>query len=407
MTVGNPALHARRPRRLDTVSIAVATVVAQAATALVMVIVARRAGPDAFGVFAAVYAFGLGAGALLDFGSSARMARELARGNGAEEFRSWYVRKLVLVSPAALAVAVSCFVYGNGAIGAAASAALGGQAGTYVAALGAMAAARGLSRPVFAVWALAVGNLVVLAVAVLCPAGSTVLGVALASCLSWVATAAVCLAVVWPRIAGGVQRSRGNPWAGSAPFGVTAFVGLAQAGHIALVSAAAGHSAAGSAAAVTRWVLPITLLSTSFATDAFPRFAAADSTAAALRHLRSGLPWFVAGVGFAGATWALAPDLTDRLLGGQYQGAAAALRVGAVGAVAAAGAQPLSSFLQGRGHERVVAWVAVVSTLVTLPAVYVGARLAGAPGLAWGQLPVLWAVFALYGWQVRQISRRS
>ncbi len=350
---------------------------AQVITGLALIITARRTAVDEFGAFAAGYAISLILGGILDFGSSQRMTRTLAKNAERDSFRSWLVRRSLFQAPVVLLAVAFIEVTISPGPSAVVSLLLGMQALTYTVSLGALSAVRATISPAIASWLAAAGNVVLLIAAVASPPGRIFMAVAAAAAVSWLISAIAGLALTRTQVGGRPWRAR-NPWAGSLSFGLAAVAYFESAMHVPLLAVAGTSADAGTAAAVQRWTMPLVLLSSAYSLQIFPDVSAAPDDATALRLLRS--VWFpvVAGVFLGLGVFVLAPELVQLLLGSSYESSVIVLRLYVIAAIPVLLAQPLSVLLQARGAEDVVAATSIALGLVSLLGVVALASVWGA-----------------------------
>jgi len=349
-----------------TALVALASAVGQAATGLAFIVIARRTSPSVFGPFAAIYSISVVAGGLRDFGSSQRVSRDLARTRDTGELGSWLARRSLpqaIVTLVLAGVLVRLKPIPDGTI---ATVILAGQGITFSVALAFTAAVRAVRSPQLAAWQVAVGNSLLLVVAIVAPADNLFVWCSAAATSSWILTS--CLSA-WSLRPGGSlfrRKSTGNPWHDSAGFGAYAIAtGLLALG-VPIVKVIAGNEAAGNLAAVSRWIQPLILLSLSYSAFMFPRFATYATDREAIRHLRSAIPVFVTAIIASVAVVALAPTLVHLILGPDYLGAVNVLRLSAVAVIPAILSQPLASLLQARGDDKFVGKVGVATSIGAL-----------------------------------------
>lgn len=350
----------------------------QGVMGLAFIVIARRLGPEVFGSFAAAYALTLVVGGLLDFGSGQRMTRDLSQGLLRSEFTAWLIKRTAFQLPVALAFSIGLALFFDSLPGLLVPLCLGSQALTYPLSTGAGVAVRALRSPALAAWFAAFGNLTVLGAAVWVSDDRLLGAVAVASTGSWLLTAGLSLATTRRLITHRPLSTKRNPWKGCVPFGVSGLAYASPGLYIGLIAVGAGPAQAGLAAAVQKWIQPITLIPNGFSTQMFPAFAAAPTDQDALQALRSLRR--VAWVAFASVAVLVvfAPQLTQGLLGVAYADTTLILRMYALSILPVILSQPLSTFLQARGHEQIVARTSMSLALVSLPAVYVLSLFVGA-----------------------------
>jgi O-antigen/teichoic acid export membrane protein len=349
-----------------TAFIALASAIGQALTGLAFIVIARRTSPSVFGPFAATYSISIVAGGLMDFGSSQRMTRDLARTKDLGDLGSWLARRTGPQAVTTLALAIALLYLNPIPNASTATVILAMQAVTFSIALAFAGAVRAVRSPQLAAWHVAAGNSLLLTVALAAPREHFFLWCAGAASASWLLSSG--LGAVSLRNSGSLflRRSSGNPWINSAGLGAYGFAtGLLALG-VPVVTVIAGDQAAGNLAAVSRWVQPLVLLSLSYSAFMFPRFASYATDQEAIRHVRSAIPVVALAVVASGAMVALAPTLVRLLLGSDYVGAVNILRLSAVAVIPSILGQPLASLLQARGDDRFVGILGVTTSVGAL-----------------------------------------
>jgi O-antigen/teichoic acid export membrane protein len=148
-----------------------------------------------------------------------------------------------------------------------------------------------------------------------------------------------------------------------------------------LVSYFAGPAQAGFYAAAGRTTGPLRLLTTSLASVFLP--AAASGGRTGVRRLASvSLLVALATAGFYGVLIAFSPWIVQVLLGDAYMGAVLPLQIVLCGLPFAALASLYGSLLQGVGQQGFAARIAVITTALCLFGCVIGAAVAGANGAA-------------------------
>lgn len=338
----------------------------QLANGLTFVVLARRLGPEEFGVFAALYTAGLFLGGLLDFGSSQMMTRDLAQGSARDTFKSWLLRRTAAqLLPVALATAIALVAVGGGA-GTWTVVSLVSQGVSYPVALAWSAAVRALRSPALGTGLISAGNLLPLGAAAVAPAESIAGVAAIAVSASWLVTALSCWLVVRARLPGRSIPSHGNPWSGSFGFGLFGLAVASASLQVPLIGIVSGAAAAGELAAVSRWTQPVWLIASALAIQAFPGIAAAGSDRDAWLILRSAVPLASIGLGVAGAIVLAAPLLVNVLLGSAFDESVDLLRLLAIATAPVLVNQLVATFLQARGREREVALMTALAVILIL-----------------------------------------
>ncbi|OUE09004.1 colanic acid exporter [Clavibacter michiganensis] len=169
----------------------------------------------------------------------------------------------------------------------------------------------------------------------------------------------------------------------SYPYWIDSVASQARNLDVAFTSIVAGSAQAGFYAASARLTNPLRILPNSLATILLPAASRRDSTSI------GGLLKLVllATAGFAvlyGTGAALVPWAVPVFLGSDYSGAIVALQVTCFGLVFASAASLLSTLLLGIGRKHFVAGTAVLSTVLCLVCVLIGALTMGAVGAALG-----------------------
>ncbi|MBT2534313.1 polysaccharide biosynthesis C-terminal domain-containing protein [Arthrobacter sp. ISL-48] len=150
-----------------------------------------------------------------------------------------------------------------------------------------------------------------------------------------------------------------NPWKGSRHFGLSSAAVSAQTLDISIMDFIAGPAAAGLYGAVNRWTQPMSLLAGAFTTASTPIVAQAATWKDAWPKVKRSA-WLVLGAVFMCVAVAyLADPLVIILVGPEYADAGKVLQFLALGTIGAVLNQPLASFLQSLGRDR------IVSTIVT------------------------------------------
>lgn len=173
-----------------------------------------------------------------------------------------------------------------------------------------------------------------------------------------------------------------SPWRDAHYFGLTVVANSSQALDLTLLSAVAGSTAAGVYGAVNRWTQPMSLLAGAFSSALAPYAARNSDLRVIWAEVRRAIWMPLAAIGLALAVFALAPLVVGVLLGGAYEGSAAALQVLALVVIPSIVCQPLVVILQALRHDRYVAIVMLIAALGQLVLVVWFGRTAGALGAA-------------------------
>ncbi|WP_455835204.1 oligosaccharide flippase family protein [Pseudarthrobacter siccitolerans] len=154
---------------------------------------------------------------------------------------------------------------------------------------------------------------------------------------------------------------------------------------VAVVTAVAGLSQAGYYAAASRVTSPLRIVSTSLATVLLPMASrGGPRDIKRLMALSAAVVLVMAVVYSVGA--AIMPWIVTTFLTDAYLGAVTPLRIVLIGLCFAAAASLLGALLQGIGFQLYVAHTAVVTTIVCLLSAAFGAAVSGASGAAYALL---------------------
>ncbi|MFF1881321.1 lipopolysaccharide biosynthesis protein [Pseudarthrobacter sp. NPDC058196] len=173
-----------------------------------------------------------------------------------------------------------------------------------------------------------------------------------------------------------------NPWLAAGHYGLSNVAFSAQSLDTPIMTAVSGASTAGVYGAVARWTQPMGLLANAFSSAAAPHMARAETTAAAWNHIKRSVWLPATAVLTCIIIAATAPFLVNVLIGNQYEESVHVLQVLALGTIPAIVNQPLFVFLQARGLDKSVAFLATSVVFVQLALVAVLASVLGALGAA-------------------------
>ncbi len=350
--------------------------------ALMLVLLARWAGPAGFGIVAAVVGVLLFVGIFADFGLSGLLLREHSRG-APDGLPAEAILRLNLLTSALLTVVVGVGLVGY---------ALASGRPTLLALLPlavwiaaekngdvwlSLATAAGRSHLATASILIRRGVALLLFVALARVVDLTLayaLGVALGAVLAnlVIRTRLPFTRTVRPVARGVVARAA---W----PFFLHSFATLVRNVDVAVVAAAAGPVAAGIYAVPSRLTTPLRMLPATLG-PLIVRAAAQGSVTALRAITRVSVLVTGAMVGVLVLLAVAADPLVTLALGGAYAAAVLPLRVICVGLVFAFGVSLQTGFLQGRGRERVVGRIGLVVAVLIVVGLAVGARVAGPLG---------------------------
>lgn len=186
-----------------------------------------------------------------------------------------------------------------------------------------------------------------------------------------------------------------NPWEGSRHYGLSSAAASAQTLDISILNAIAGPAAAGLYGAVNRWTQPMSLLAGAFTTSTSPVVAQAASWKRAWPKVRRSA-WLILGaVLMCVAVAFLANPMVTTLVGPEYDGAGDLLRILALGTVGAVLNQPLASFLQSLGRDKIVSAIVFSGVAVQLVLVALLSLQYGAYGASLAYCVLQFLIFSL------------
>ena len=364
--------------------LAAATGISQIVLAGMFVVAARLSSPAEFGLIGTAYALSLVGASVVDFGTNALWTRELVASRmTTDDLRARACGKLSVALIVAGVMIVVLHLALPGSVLALAGPLLVGTTVAQTAQVPLRARLRSdLVGVVTVVDRLAA--LVVFGCSLFIPGVDVVVALAIALCCGLALDA--FLALRFDHAPQRLVRPR-NPYSGARHYGLMTLALNAQSLDIVAIGALGGPIAAGLFAAVNRWTSAMGLLVTAFSSATTPFVASAGSLRKALPQLKAAL-WMPCGAVLCCVVMALtAPWAVELLLGAQYSGSAAVLQILALGVIPAVAAQPLATYLQALGHDRIVG--------ATLSVVIVVQLLGVAGASAWGSVTDVAAMVAL------------
>lgn len=353
---------------------------AQVASAVTFVILARALGIEQFGILATLYGIALFLSIVVEFGAGSYATRELSVGRNAWNFPGQFrVRQLITALVIGVSGILIIFLPT-------------GKEYVLTISLGFLTAhARFLGSPIRA--ALHMGRLaavsamekiaVLAMVLVLAATGhlSTTLFFLVAAVAGLLSC--VLLRASWsPRFVAAVRNKRAkkyvNPFSGLLHLGLSSLAIGVQSLDSAAVAIIAGPFAAGVYAAVGRWTQPLGLVTQAVTQSAYAEMAGMRRHKDALNSLRVNL-WLLSVTSIPlVVVFILADSLTLLLLGPEYADSSAVLRV-LIGAVLFGVINsPLAALLQARGDEAFASKLFLVAMPVQLCLMCFLASLGGA-----------------------------
>lgn len=354
--------------------------------ALLLILLARDAGPADFGMFSAVFSSATIIQTLAGFGVSTLIIRERAKSKDSE----------LLVGGLALTIPIGSILFITLLL--------------ILVTLGVLIDVRFLYLAPLAVWAacerhadtwlgLAIAdgdayvntvNVISRRVIALC-AYTLLVGVlhpllafALCQCVASVVSAVTVHRFVGRRITLTCESASAKKvFSASLPFWVNSLGTQARNLDVAVVTGVAGLTQAGLYAAASRVTSPLRIVSTSLATVLLPMASSGRKRdIVRLLGLSAGVVGVMAVIYLLGAL--NMPWIVEVLLTESYAQAVAPLQIVLLGLCFAAGASLLSALLQGVGSQAYVARTAVTTTIFCLVSVGIGASMWGAVGASWG-----------------------
>lgn len=186
-------------------------------------------------------------------------------------------------------------------------------------------------------------------------------------------------------------------WRTSYSFGMVGLSTQILRADVAIVSSVSGPFAAGVYAAPARLTALLTVIPASFSAAIFPRIARSASTGASRRpELVSAAGMLALMVLILGAAALAAPIVVPLLLSQAYVASVGVVRVILLVALINSANQPLLVLLQAAGLEHYAGRVVMVTVVIGLLAIAVGARVGGATGAATGALLMQLLQLALF-----------
>jgi O-antigen/teichoic acid export membrane protein len=335
---------------------------AQVLVAVLYILTARSMQPDEYGLVVTAIALGLAGAGFVDLGASSYWIREVASGRGTQELLNSKMGTRILIAStvAALLIVVAAMTDPHFI----ATGVLLLSTTTVITMLVPLRAAR---RATMVGWLTVLGR----TVAIIAFFGLLAFGVEPGRAL-WISMAIgdLCLVVyivlfersqLWPTF-----HKRSNPWAGAKWYSLSTLSGSAQLLDLPIVGLCGGASAAGIYGGVNRWIQPMVLTVSAFASAAAP-FLAAVGDPRTLRRQILRASWILAaaivlsiGVIFA------APWLVVVLLGDAFASSAPVLQWLAGAMILNTIAQPLIVALQSRRFDHLAAIILLGSVGVQL-----------------------------------------
>ncbi|WP_211879769.1 glycosyltransferase [Pseudarthrobacter albicanus] len=377
-----PPRARRKSVGFQAIALAASTGTAQLVVALLYIWSARSAGPESFGVLVASIGIGTAAVGFLDFGTNSYWSREVAIGRMSLDLLGRRIAsKIVFAAMLATAWVLICLWFIPGTFLWIASP----IAFSSLLNQSFQVSLRGIARGDLVSFSILSDRLVALLAF-----GAMVLGgVSIIDCL-WLS---LTLGSLWAAVSGWLLTPAGarpllrldlttNPWKSAGHYGLANVAFSAQSLDTPIMTVFGGPTAAGIYAAVARWTQPMGMLANAFSSAAAPHMARATTGVEAWHHVKRSI-WLPAAAILACLCIAVAsPILVLLLIGGAYGDSAAVLQILALGTIPAIANQPLFVFLQARGLDKPVSFLAMINVVVQLGLVAILSAYMGAIGAA-------------------------
>ncbi len=351
----------QRTLSFQAIALTASTALAQVATAVMYVLAARFSDPADFGRTATAIGIGLAISGYLDFGTSSLWVRDLAsKRTSMATISHRAMSRIYLGTAAALVLIVlSLLVPALSTLWVAAPIALAQLI---------RAASPVPLRAVARADTVSIGIVAERLMALLVMLGLIGVGVASFAAL-WIAlVAGAALATLLTRVLTPAELRYDltalkpvSPYTDALHYGLYGVGSSSQSLDLAVLGGVAGAGATGVYGAVSRWTQPMGLLASAFSSASAPIVARAGSAREAVRALRPG-SWLL-GLALLGCVVVvcIAPVLVPLLVGTKYRDAIPVLQLLAIGTIPAVLNQPLATFLQSIGHDRLMAWLLLAS----------------------------------------------
>jgi len=397
----------QRSQLRDTFTILVSSGVSQGFIAVLYLLAARHVGPTAFGSALVILSVGNFLSTIVDFGQNSFLLRELA----ASRVKSQQVVHQIFSKNIVVMLVASFFgliVYASSS-----NAMLSATSWLYVVLLSLETTAQSILR-----WTGGAGKF---SLSIVCDKGASVLIYVLVLAANfkseiWIPVALTVGSLVGLLVAiflhPGKLRLRTESFSAreavryitsAKSFGFYGFAIALQGLDTLALRLVAGPEATGIYAAVSRWIMPLTLIAGAYSAATYPRFAAAKDDSSARVLLRSGIKFWIGSLFLVACVIAAAPWLVSTLLGVEYSKSVITLRVLSAAMVFAIANQPLAVFLQARGQEKQVAWSVgggiMLQILLTLALGYFLGAVGGAYAWLFGQV----IIFTLLAGNLRKL----
>jgi len=396
-----------QPRSIGSQAIvlAAATGVAQVIVAVMYIVAARIAGPADYGLTIAAIAVGTALVGYADFGTNSLWVRDLANGGLDVRALSSRARGKLLVATVGGLVLLVGLLFTPFAYYWIAVPILLSQLLRQTSVVPLRAAAQSGRVALVAVAERVLGLVVLVGLFAVGVAAESALWMALTAGSLFASGLARRLTPPSLRFAIGPRLRPSSPYVGARHYGLFTIGVSSQSLDLALLSGVGGAAAAGLYGAVNRWTQPMGLLANAFSTAAIPFVAKSPDTRAALRAVSRGA-WLL-GLAIAACVIVFfsAPWIVPILVGNQYVGAVSVLQILALGTIPGILNQPLATFLQAIGRDRVVSFVVMGSVVLQLGLILLLAGPFGALGAAGSMLIVQTTLLFLLGLVVVWVSK--
>ncbi|MCU6479907.1 lipopolysaccharide biosynthesis protein [Arthrobacter sp. A2-55] len=355
-----------RSLSFQSVALAAAAAVAQLLVALIFVLAARGTDPESLGRVVSMIAIGVTLAGIIDFGSNARITRDIARGDQSHQSisRQLMTKILIYSSICILLGLLFGILFDGSEIWPCAILAFATITGQTL-----QSPIRGLRRAHIVGIVMLIDRICVLIVFTCL----TFSGVDSASSL-WISlsigpiVAAIYSFVSTPKELRPSLRQwhAMNPWVRSVNFGASNIFISLQGLDVTLLKFFGGATAAGLYGAVSKWTQPISIVAGAFASASAPFVAHAGNMKDAWQSMRRAV-WMPASAVLIAILIAIsAPVLVPILIGDSYVGSGHVLTVLALAAIPAVVNQTFFVTLQNLGRDRAAAVILAVIIVVQL-----------------------------------------
>jgi len=374
----------------DTITVVISSGVSQGFIAVLYLLAARHVGPSAFGAALAFIGVGNFLASLVDFGQNSMILREMAASKiSSQQIFHQVFTKSVAVTLVAVFFGFIVYIDSSNGVLAVALA-------IYVVLLSLEMTAQSILR-----WT---GGVKKFSLTIICDKAASLLSFIIVLTADYKSEIWIPFALTVGSLVGllvaiilhpgrfrlkAQKFSAGQAFryiASARSFGWFGFAVALQGLDIFVLRIVAGSEAAGSYAAVSRWIMPLTLIAGAYSTATYPRFASAKDNTSARALLQTGKKLWVGSWLVIGAIIVAAPTLVEVLLGTEYSNSVLVLRILCFAMFLSVLNQPVAVFLQARGSEKQVANSIGIGVAFQLTFTFVLGHYLGAVGASYAWL---------------------